>query len=96
MTDIDHARKLKTAQQKLAEFKARGLSVRRWAKENGFSPALTYRVLSGGNPQRGESHNIAVALGIKDGRFGNDDAYHELTEHYENTGQKEEEVMKRA
>ncbi len=95
MTDLDNARKLKTAQQKLAEFKARGLSVRRWAMENGFSPALTYRVLSGGNPQRGESHNIAVALGIKEGMIGHDDAYQQLTEHSETTEQ-EENTMKHA
>ena len=95
MTDLDNARKLKTAQQKLAEFKARGLSVRRWAKENGFSPALTYRVLSGGNPQRGESHNIAVALGIKEGLFGHDDAYQQLTEHSEITDQ-EDNIMNHA
>jgi len=95
VTDLNNARKLKTAQQKLAEFKARGLSVRRWAKENGFSPALTYRVISGGNPQRGESHNIAVALGIKEGMFGHDDAYHQLTEHCE-SNDSEENIMNHA
>ena len=79
MEDTEHSRALKTAEEKLAEFKAIGLSVRRWAQENGFSPALTYRVLSGSNPTRGESHNIAVALGIKAGRFGTDSTYASVT-----------------
>jgi len=85
---------LKSATEKLAEFKSRGLSVRRWALENGFSPALTYRVLAGGNPQRGESHNIAVALGIKPGHFGDDDSYTRLSE-YNKESETEETTMHR-
>lgn len=49
-------------------FLDRGLSVSGWAKRHGFTPALVYRVLSGKQkPMRGESHRIAVALGIKEG-----------------------------
>lgn len=96
MTNTDNARTLKTAQQKLEEFRAKGLSVRRWAQENGFSPALTYRVLSGSNPQRGQSHNIAVALGIKEGGFGNDDDYSVLTERCEDKERRKEVIMRRA
>lgn len=80
MKDVNPLTSLKTAEEKLAEFKAIGLSVRRWANQNGFSPALTYRVLSGGNAMRGETHNIAVALGIKAGDFGDDESYDIVTE----------------
>jgi len=45
-----------------------GLSVSGWAKSHGFSKALVYRVLAANRvPCRGESHKIAVALGMKDG-----------------------------
>ena len=51
------------------EFRLRGLSISGWAKRNGFSQALVYQVLSGQRtPIRGESHRIAVRLGIVDGR----------------------------
>ncbi len=49
-------------------FSERGLSVSGWAKRNGFSQALVYQVLSGKRrPVRGESHRIAMALGLKNG-----------------------------
>lgn len=51
------------------EFRLRGLSISGWAKRNGFSQALVYQVLAGRRvPVRGESHRIAVQLGLVDGR----------------------------
>ncbi|HAC91918.1 MAG TPA: DNA-binding protein [Planctomycetaceae bacterium] len=43
-----------------------GESVADWARERGFSLQLTYSVLNGRlRARRGESHRIAVALGLK-------------------------------
>ena len=43
-----------------------GLSVRDWARANGFSEMLVYAVLSGKNKaSRGESYKIAIAIGLK-------------------------------
>lgn len=43
-----------------------GLSVADWARQNQFSAPLVYAVLQGRNQAtRGESHRIAVALGLK-------------------------------
>ena len=54
-----------------SEFEANGLSVSGWAKKHGFSQALVYQILSGRRkPVRGESHRIAVALGLKKGSTG--------------------------
>jgi gp16 family phage-associated protein len=44
-----------------------GLTVRDWARANGFSEMLVYAVLSGKNKaSRGESYKIAIAIGLKD------------------------------
>ena len=60
-------------------FARHGLSVSGWARENGFSQALVYQVLSGKRqPIRGESHRIAVALGLKEGVVGD---YEDLGEY---------------
>lgn len=43
-----------------------GVSVMDWARTNGFDVHLVYGVLSGrSRASRGESHRIAVALGLK-------------------------------
>lgn len=43
-----------------------GDSIAQWAVKNGFNPALVYLVLNGKSKGvRGQSHRIAVALGIK-------------------------------
>lgn len=48
-----------------------GISIAEWAIYNGYSTALVYQVLSGKrNPRRGQSHKIAVALGLKPGAIG--------------------------
>lgn len=54
-----------------AEFQRRGLSIAEWARMNGFSCALVYQVLAGHKRcLRGQSHQIAVKLGLKDGEIG--------------------------
>jgi len=45
-----------------------GITIAQWSRDNGFSQALVHEVLSGRRPcKRGQSHNIAVTLGIKAG-----------------------------
>jgi gp16 family phage-associated protein len=50
------------------DFRVSGISIAAWARSRGYSPQLVYQVLTGRNPcSRGQSHAIAVALGIKAG-----------------------------
>lgn len=45
-----------------------GTSVSEWARVRGFSAVLVYQVLDGRRKcMRGQSHQIAVALGLKQG-----------------------------
>ena len=45
-----------------------GISVAEWARVQGFSTGLVYQVLEGRRKcLRGQSHKIAVALGLKQG-----------------------------
>lgn len=63
--------RLRTADEVRAEFDELGLSIAAWARANQFSVPLVYRVLS--NPEacrRGQTHRIAVRLGLKVGRQG--------------------------
>jgi len=54
-----------------AEFSRLGVSISEWARVNGFSVPLVYRVLSGSRKAvRGQSHRIAVTLGMKQGDIG--------------------------
>jgi gp16 family phage-associated protein len=47
-------------------FEANGISVAGWSRDHGFRSALVYRVLRGeAKCRRGETHKIAIALGIK-------------------------------
>lgn len=51
-------------------FNEAGISVSEWARTNGFSGSLVYQVLDGKRLcKRGQSHKIAVALGLKEGRI---------------------------
>ena len=50
-----------------AELARNGLSLADWARSHGFSEALTYRVMRGHPATLGQSHRIAVALGLKEG-----------------------------
>lgn len=49
-------------------FEATGTSVAEWARVRGFSAGLVYQVLEGQRKcMRGQSHRIAIALGLKQG-----------------------------
>lgn len=61
-------------------FENSGISIAEWARVKGFSAQLVYRVLSGKHrATRGQSHRIAVELGIK---LGNIESVHKL--HFQN------------
>lgn len=62
---------LRTGAQVRDEFNRRGLSISEWARARGYSAQLVYQVLAGRKRcLRGQSHAIAVALGLKDGLVG--------------------------
>ena len=47
-------------------FKAAGISIKDWADQHGFSAPLVREILLKGRPcVRGQSHQIAVKLGLK-------------------------------
>lgn len=59
---------LKTREQVKAEFKAAGIAVAEWARNNKFSRMTVVEVLRGSRQGlRGEAHRCAVALGLKEG-----------------------------
>ncbi len=58
---------LKKPEEIRAELERNGLSIAAWARSHGFSEALTYRVMRGHPARLGQSHRIAVALGLKEG-----------------------------
>ena len=64
---------MKTLEQAKAEFKYRGESIAHWARKNGFAYDHVRAVLSGkAKGNWGESHKIAVTLGIKNGAIVNE------------------------
>lgn len=64
----DVVAKTKTLAQAKDDFIRTGKSIASWAREHGVSPPLVRMILSGKRPgYRGQSHRIAVLLGIKDG-----------------------------
>ncbi len=64
---------LKTRDQVRQEFAEKGWSISGWARSQGYSPVLVIDIINDNeaNPKRkclrGESHNIAVALQLKQG-----------------------------
>lgn len=49
-------------------FRERGVSVAEWSRQRGFSVSLVYAVLAGRRQGvRGQSHEIALALKLKQG-----------------------------
>ncbi len=65
---LSKGKKVKTLAEARAEFHRSGRSVISWARAHNFCPNLVYLVLDGKRPGlRGQSHRIAVRLGIKDG-----------------------------
>lgn len=67
--------KLRTPEQARAELERKGVSIAAWAMANKFNPNLVHEVLAGRKKGvRGQSHNIAVKLGLKAGSICNDPA----------------------
>lgn len=73
-------------------FEAAGLSVTEWAQARGFRREHVYAVLAGRTKgRRGESHRIAVALGIKPGptsaatrlQLGQEDLHEDLAHQWQ-------------
>jgi len=61
-------KRLNTPAQARAEFERRGVSIAAWARDHGVSRSLVYEILAGRKKcHRGDSHRIAVLLGLKDG-----------------------------
>lgn len=63
---------MRTREQVKAEFRRKGISIKAWATANGFNPNLVYDILSERVLRpclRGESHRIAVRLGLKHGEI---------------------------
>jgi gp16 family phage-associated protein len=49
-----------------ARFRAKGISIAEWARDNGYNKDRVYRILNGFEAcTRGKSHEIAVKLGLK-------------------------------
>ena len=60
----------RTPEQVRAEFQRNGISIAGWATANGFSTNLVFEVLAGRKKAiRGQSHQIAVKLGLKEGEI---------------------------
>ncbi len=60
------ATRLSAEQRVWKKFRESGINVRSWALERGFNPGLVYSVLRGERKcLRGQSHDVAVALGLK-------------------------------
>lgn len=58
---------IKSIKQVRDDFIKSGISIAEWVRDNNFSPDLVYRILKNNKvPRRGESHKIAVKLGIKE------------------------------
>ena len=59
-------RPTRSLDQAKAWFRAEGVSVREWAKSQGFEPGEVYALLNGRTRgYRGNAHRVAVALGVK-------------------------------
>lgn len=58
--------KTKTAQQAKADLQRQGMTLREFAQQHNFPVAQVYAVVNGRvKGSRGQSHQIATALGIK-------------------------------
>ena len=61
-------KKLRTPAEARAWLEFQGISIAQWAREHHKNDGLVREILAGRKKcHRGESHNIAVLLGIKDG-----------------------------
>lgn len=67
-TPLGDTEPLRTPEQVRSRFERSGISVAAWARSRGFNVVLTYMVAAGQRKSlRGQSHQIAVALGMKRG-----------------------------
>jgi len=69
---MKHNTKLKTPEAVRAEFERKGISIAEWARQHSVSRTLVYEILAGSQRRtcrRGQSHRIAVLLGIKAGEL---------------------------
>ena len=67
--------KLRTAAEARADLQAMGISITQWSIANKFSPNLVFEVLGGRKKcVRGQAHEIAIKLGLKDGEICTDPA----------------------
>ncbi len=64
---IEDAGMRKSPKQVLEEWNRSGMSISEWARANSFDRGLVVYVLNGGAARRGQAHDIAVKLGIKEG-----------------------------
>lgn len=63
--------KLKSPADLRKQFEESGISYAAWAREHKTSRVLVYQLLAGVKKGlRGESHRVAVLLGLKRGRLG--------------------------
>ena len=63
-------KKLKSLEQARAEFERKGMSIAAWARQHKVGRSLVYEVLAGRKKcKRGDSHKVAVLLGIKHGEI---------------------------
>ena len=59
---------MKTIEQVKREFDRSGTTIADWAKQNGYSYQCVQRILNGQSRcKRGQAHEIAVKLKIKEG-----------------------------
>ncbi len=66
--DFNIPRNSESAKRARDAFDESGIPVAEWDRARGFSASLVYQVLEGKRKcLRGQSHRIAVALGLKDG-----------------------------
>lgn len=60
----------KTAAQVRREFERKGVAIAAWARDHKVSRSLVYEILAGRKKcHRGQSHKIAVLLGLKKGEI---------------------------
>lgn len=65
---LSKGKKVSSLKEARERFHRSGQSVVTWAQENGFTVNLVYEILNGKRKcLRGQSHQIAVRLGVKDG-----------------------------
>jgi gp16 family phage-associated protein len=61
---------IRTPQEVREEFARKGISIAAWATAHGFNTNLVFEVLAGRKKGiRGQSHKIAVMLGLKEGEI---------------------------